>query len=203
MEREQGALAKEQLAQRQKEFKFQQEQAAVAQQQTQAEQMQAFQAILGATMSPDQEMARAVATQPQIQGLLQNLGNAASPPNALQQAPLAAQAIAPAQQGVQRKRAASDLKAILEEARTRQRESFARDVEKADSSAPASGNSLVFYELTTGEKWVAVVRPVSGGVAMSLSRQGGGECEVTMASNDLLRFKELLAVAGTPGGPRA
>lgn len=88
-------------------------------------------------------------------------------------------------------------KTLLAEARTRLRETFDRSVPTPASSSPASGNSLAFVELNTGEKWVAVVRPVSGGATVSLSRTTGGNCEVTFAAGDLKRFKELLVVAGT------
>ena len=86
-------------------------------------------------------------------------------------------------------------KALLADARARLREALGRSTSRPDSSSPVSGNSLVFPELHTGEKCVALVRPVSGGVVMSLSRSTGGDCEVTFAASDLRRFKELLLVA--------
>ena len=88
-------------------------------------------------------------------------------------------------------------KTLLGEARTRLQESVGRPVPPHPSSS-VSGNSLVFAELITGEECVAVVRPVSGGVGISLSRRGGGDVEVTFAASDLRRFKELLLVAETP-----
>ena len=87
-------------------------------------------------------------------------------------------------------------KTILAEARTRLRESAGQSpADPQDSSSSVSGHSLVFTDLHTGGKCVAVVRAVPGGVTVDLSQRGGGDCEVTFGPSDLRRFQELLGVA--------
>jgi hypothetical protein len=87
-----------------------------------------------------------------------------------------------------------EYKELVTEARTRLRASGGPP-DASEPSTSVSGNSLVFGDLLSGDRCVAVIRPVNGGVAIGLSRGHGSECEVTLAASDVRRFKELLLVA--------